>query len=116
MKTIAEKRQIAASEMAKRKDSEPTAEQISKAKKILNSFYRFWALEDRLLMLENDERTANEEFVKRDRERANRWHDRLNKELKEYNLKLSCAWCHYDIYEPCKNGGIKEVFLTHFYN
>ena len=52
-KTIAEKRTIAAVELANR-----TTGNVANAKKAMNAYYRLCGLEERLLYLENNEKLA----------------------------------------------------------
>lgn len=59
-----------------------------KAKKIRNTLDRLCALEDRLLILENDERTAGGSYSKSLEESEERRIKNLNKMLKPYGLSV----------------------------
>ena len=54
--TIAQLRKKSAIDLAKRKVSRPSAEEIAKATSVMNSYYRLCGLDERHLYLENDER------------------------------------------------------------
>ena len=61
---------------------------MGKARKIRNTLDRLCALEDRLLILENDERTAGGRYVKELEESEIRRVKNLNKLLKPYDLEV----------------------------
>lgn len=61
---------------------------MKKARKIRNTLDRLCALEDRLLVLENDERTAGGRYVKELKESESRRVKNLNKVLKPYGLSV----------------------------
>lgn len=61
---------------------------MEKARKIRNTLDRLCALEDRLLILENDERTAGGSYSKSLEESEERRIKNLNKILKPYGLSV----------------------------
>lgn len=62
---------------------------IDKAKKILNSYYRLCGLSERTFYLANDEKTCNGKYCKECEERELRWISRLNEMLNGTNLKVT---------------------------
>ena len=59
-----------------------------KARNLVNRFYRLSAMDDRLLILENDERTANRYYTKELSIKATKSLDRLRNDLKQYGLTI----------------------------
>ena len=110
--TIAQLRKKSAIDLAKRKVSKPSAEEIAKATSIMNSYYRLCGLDERLLYLESNERTYNSRFVKELEEKQEKWYKRLNAQFNEYSAELI-----YFRYFPtiCAKGTTKELYLAHFY-
>lgn len=110
--TIAQLRKKSAIDLAERKVSRPTAEEITKATSIMNSYYRLCGLDERLLHLVNDERTCNSRFVKELEKKQERWYKRLNAQFNEYSATLI-----YFGYFPtiCAEGTTQELYLAHFY-
>jgi hypothetical protein len=67
---------------------------IAETKKLMNSYYRFCALEERLLYLVNDEETANSRYTQEQEEKAERWRERLQAWFGRYGMKLAYyGWC-----------------------
>lgn len=110
--TIAQLRKKSAIDLAERKVSRPSAEEIAKAISIMNSYYRLRGLDERLLYLENDERTCNNRFMKELEEKREHWYERLNAQFNEYSAELI-----YFGYFPtiCEKGTTRELYLAHFY-
>ena len=81
--TIAQLREIALerfnSEYIKNED---------KARNIVNRFYRLAGADDRLLILNNDERTADRPYTKELEERTEKALNNLRNDLKEYGLTI----------------------------
>lgn len=112
--TIAEKRRKAIKELVMRKTAHPTQQDIDNARKAMNSYYRLCGIEERLLYLENNERTCNGWGTKRLEERRDKWFLRLNEIFKiNYNAELV-----YFSYLPsiCESGTTHDLYLTYFYN
>ena len=110
--TIAQLRKRSAIDLAERKVSRPSAEEIAKATSIMNSYYRLCGLDERLLYLENDERTCNSRFVKELEEEREHWYKRLNAQFKEYSATLIYFGYHPTV---CAIGTTQELYLAHFY-
>lgn len=110
--TIAQLRKRSAIDLAERKVSRPSAEEIAKATSIMNSYYRLCGLDERLLYLENDERTCNSRFVKELEEKREHWYKRLNAQFKEYSATLIYFGYHPTV---CAIGTTQELYLAHFY-
>lgn len=110
--TIAELRRKSAYTLAERKDSQPNDAQIQAATRLMNSYYRLCGLCDRLLYLENDKRTCNRHSTKRAEERREKWSNRLNKQLSEYN---ACLEYFGHLPTICALGTTQDLYLTHFY-
>lgn len=112
--TIAQMRERAVLQLAKRKNLTPTEQDIQAARRTMNSFYRLCGLDEQLLYLENDERTHNKPYTLEKAAKRERWFDRLNAIFKsEYNACLV-----YFGYCPtiCANGTTQDLYLRHFYN
>lgn len=62
--TVAQLRERSVLELAKRRNTNPTDEDIALAKKTMNSFYRLCGIDERLLYLENDERMHDSWYTK----------------------------------------------------
>lgn len=111
--TIAQLRERAAIELAQRKHTTPTAEDIAAARHTMNCFYRLCGMDERLLYLENDERTYNKPYTLETAARRDRSYERINKILKkEYNARLV-----YFGYLPtiCADGTNDDLHLRFFY-
>lgn len=65
---------------------------IEKAKKILNSYYRYVALVSRVGELENDSRYAYTRYCKSEQEKEARHYDRLTGYLKPYGISIFVPW------------------------
>ena len=112
--TIAEKRKKAIKELAMRNNLNPTQQDIDDARKAMNSYYRLCGIEERLLRLENDERTCNGWGTKRLETRRDSWFLRLNEIFKtKYNAELV-----YSGYLPCicELGTTSDLYITYFYD
>lgn len=113
-KTIAQLRENAVYQLAKRKIAEPTEQDIANARRTMNSFYRLCGLDEQLLYLENDERMYDRPSTKEKSEKRDRWYERLNKIFQtEYDAQLE-----YFGYCPtiCAKGTTQDLYLRYFYN
>ena len=107
-KTIAEKRTIAAVELATR-----TTGNIENAKKAMNAYYRLFGLEERLLYLENNEKTCNSYYTKELQKQEERAIERVKKYFEEFNATL--IWFGY-LPTICDKEKKNDLYLAHFYN
>ena len=107
-KTIAEKRAKAVIELANR-----TTGNIENAKKAMNAYYRLCGLEERLLYLENNEKTNNSYYTKRLQEQEERAIERVRKYFEEFNATL--IWFGY-LPTICDKEKKNDLYLAHFYN
>lgn len=87
--TIAQMREREVLRLARAKEENPSAETIREAQRLMNSFYRLAALDDRNLYLSNNERTANSRYTAQSEERAYKWWLRLRDEFR--------AFCGYSL-------------------
>lgn len=80
---------------------------------LMNRFYRLCGADERLLYLENDERTANRRSTIELSERTQRTLDRLQADFKKYGLKLV-----YFGYLPtiCYKDSTNTAIESYFYN
>lgn len=85
---------------------------MEKARKIRNTLDRLCALEDRLLILENDERTAGGRYVKELEESETRRIKNLNKLIKPYGLEVVFSSHLATIGKHGANGCIEVVALS----
>ena len=105
-------------ELAKHDLSDKGEKALSKARTIWTSFYRYTALKERILELNNsDEWTYNarKKYIARQENRLEKWADRLNNWLKiEYGLELIESGVYPSIGHKTAHGeNIK--FYGHFY-
>lgn len=105
--TIAEKRSKAVVELANR-----TNGNIAGASKAMNAYYRLCGLEERLLNLENNERTCNSYYTKALQEQEERAIERVKKYFEEFNATL--VWFGY-LPTICESGTTRDLYLAHFY-
>lgn len=110
-KTIAEKRNAEVKRLAALGDGD-----IVKARTLMNSFYRFCGLDERVFYAENDERRHNSAYTKRMIEKRDNWLNRLVKAFAEYGLSLT--YCGYlpSIGTINENGGFSEKISRYFYD
>lgn len=91
----------------------------TKARRFFNSFYRLAGLENRLCMLENNERTyeRNKKYIERESERGYKWLLRLNKTASAYGLKVISQNGYLSLYHKEKENGALGNALTygHYY-
>ncbi len=85
---------------------------LTEATKLMNSFYKLCGLEERLLYLENEERTCNIKFVACLEIKAEKWRERLQNAFSTYGLIL--VWYGYLPTITDHEGG-SEVIYTYFY-
>lgn len=63
----------------------------AKARRIMNSFYRFAAFEERVFLDDNEEETCHSASHQRDIRKEQAWYERLDKQLLSYGLRLYCS-------------------------
>ena len=107
-KTIAEKRAKAVIELANR-----TTGNIENAKKAMNAYYRLCGLEERLLYLENNEKTCNSYYTKELQKQEERAIERVKKYFEEFNATL--IWFGY-LPTICDKEKKNDLYLAYFYN
>lgn len=113
-KTVAQLREEAVLQLAKRANTVPTEHDLQEARRTMNSFYRLCGLDEQLLYLENDERTHDKKSTIEKAAKRDRWYDRLNSLFKEkYHARLV-----YFGYCPtiCEQETTQDLYLRHFYN
>ena len=110
MKTIAQKRREEVEKLAAFGDGD-----LEKAQSLMNSFYRFCALDEKVFYAENDEALHNSWSTKKMVEKRDRWLDRLKKKFAAYGLTLT--YCGYlpSIGTVDKHGGFSEKINRYFY-
>lgn len=111
--TIADLRKNAIYKLATRKNEFPTLEDLQDATRLMNSFYRLAGLDERLLYLQNSERTCNLLSTQQKEIKAFAWYKRLDKELREgYNARIK-----YFGYLPtiCDINSTEDLYLVHYY-
>lgn len=102
--TIAQRR-----ELQLKNFNERYIKDFEKAKKILNSYYRYVALYSRLIELENDSRWAYTDYTKDLQEKESRHYNRLTAYLKPYGIKIFVPWSlPYMGIEDDKTNAIRE--------
>ena len=92
--TIAQLREKEVKRLAQFHTDNPTEEDIMKARKLMNSFYRLCGLSERNLYLTNCEHTCNKPSTKESEEREYKWFKLLNKEFREF-CGLELVYCGY---------------------
>lgn len=112
--TISEHRSKEVLRLARYKNPEPTENDISEARSVMNSFYRLCGLCERNLYLANDPNWCDKKYTKWSEEREERWRKRLNKKLIDvYGLRI----VHFG-YLPsiCFATSTAEAISRFFYN
>ena len=99
--TIAQLREIEVEKLARRRNKDPTENDLAQARRIMRSYYRLVALSSRNCELANDRETHDLPSTRESEEREVRLEKRLNKQLEEYSLT---------IYRP----GIYPIIATEF--
>lgn len=111
--TIAQKRERAVYILAQRKEEDPSEKTLSDARRIMNSYYRLCGLDERLLYLENNERTCNSRYTAEQEKRREKWYNRLNKEFAQFDAQLVYfGYCS----TICKKDSTQDLYLAYFYN
>lgn len=105
--TIAEQRAKALQEFAEKIGD------IDAAKTIINRYYRVCAAEQRLLILENDERTADSRYTAEQREKCDKMYANLEKIANKHGL-IIVNYSHLPTITARK--GDNNAFETFFYN
>ena len=106
--TIAELRSKAIIQLSERNNELTTDE----ARKTMNAFYRLCGMDQRLLYLENEERTCNSRYTKALAEQRDRAFERVKGYLVPFNATLV-----YFGYLPTivETGSTRDLYLRHFY-
>lgn len=109
--TIAELRKIEAGKLAAFGDGD-----LDKAVSLMNAFYRFCGLNERVFYLENDERLHNSAYTKELENTLDRRYKALEKRFNEYGLTL--VYCGFlpSIGVKCEHGGFSEKINRWFYD
>lgn len=84
---------------------------MTKAANLVNRFYRLSAMDDRLLILENDERTIYSRYTTELTARAERCLDKLREDLKPYGLTIR----YYSWLPTLEEIGTQREALSRFY-
>jgi len=114
---IAERREREVIRLAEYAEGGATEENIAIARRLMNSFYRLSALDERNCEYANDERTCNCKWLARDEERALKWADRLKKEIEKFaGLTLFYCGCYPSIGTRDANGGVSEKIQRWYYS
>lgn len=79
----------------------------------MNAYYRLCGLEERLLYLENNEKTHNSYYTKILQEQEERAIERVIKYFEEFNATL--IWLGY-LPTICEKETTRDLYLAHFYN
>ena len=91
---------------------------IEKARKILNSYYRYHALYTRVLVMDNDSNYYGSRYHQEQSKKEEKWRNRLTEMLKPYGISIYVSWSmpFLGIVNP-ENGCIeKEVINPILYN
>lgn len=106
--TVAEKRNNAIYKLLSRNENMTEAD----ARKAMNAYYRLCGMNERLLYLEDNERTCNKKSTKELSERAEVALRRVNGYFEPFNATLV-----YFGYLPtiCEKGSTRDLYLAHFY-
>ena len=78
-----------------------------------NAYYRLCGLEERLLYLENNEKTCNSYYTKELQKQEERAIERVKKYFEEFDATL--VWFGY-LPTICSVGTTQDLYLAHFYN
>jgi len=84
---------------------------MTKAANLVNRFYRLSGMDERLLYLENDERTHDKPYTLELSEKAERSLDKLRKDLKAYGLTIR----YYGYLPTLEEIGTQREALTRWY-
>ena len=87
---------------------------LEKAEYLMNSFYRFVGLNERIAYMENDEYTytRRRKYIEHENERIDRWIKRLNKGFADFGLKLVSPGLYPII---CDSTGHRVIY-TYYYD
>lgn len=88
-------------------------EDMAKAQNLMNRYYRLCGMDERLLYLENDERTYNRRSTKELEARRDKAFDRLQNDFQAVGLKMV-----YFGYLPtiCPKDSTATAIYSYFYN
>ena len=116
--TIAQLREREVFRLAEIKNPNPTDEDLNEARRNMNSFYRLCGLCETNLYNANEERTCNTAWHRRNEEREDKWHRRLDKIFSDtYGLRLVyCGYAPSIGTMDATNGGFSEKINRWFYN
>lgn len=112
--TIAQHREKEVVRLAKYKSDNPSEDEISEARTVMNSYYRLCGLCEKNLILANDERTCNRRSTALSEAKEERWSKRLNDKLQsQYGLRL--LWCGY-LPHICEKNSTATAIERFFYD
>ena len=113
--TIAQLREKEIDKLAHYNNTDPTEDDFRTARRLMNSFYRLCALDERNCYLSNDERTCNKASTLASEERALQWHKRLDN---EFNTRYGLRLVYCGIYPTIciyKNHCIEREVITRWF-
>ena len=114
--TIAEMRAKEVRRLAEYRNENPTAEDLAKAKRMMNSFYRLCGLAERNSIMANVEELYDQKKLERSEQRQIRWSDRLDDDLQDFcGLRLTYCGIYPSIGIVNENGGFTEKVSRFFY-
>lgn len=115
--TIAQLREKEVIRLAEYAEGGATEENIATARRLMNSFYRLSALDDRNCEYANDARYCDSKWLARDEERAMKWYKRLSKEFEGFaGLTLFYTGICPSIGTRDENGAVSEKIARWFYH
>ncbi len=109
---IAQQRERAVTQLVQRISADPTETEVAAARKIMNRFYRLCGADERLLYLENDERTHNRPSTIELANKRDKMLNALKQDFKAYNISLV-----YYGYLPtiCDSTSNQDLYVRFFY-
>lgn len=115
--SIAQLREKELERLVSYKTNNPTDNDFSEARKIMNSFYRLCGLCETNLYLSNDARTCNSTYTAKSEERERVWYERLKKQFQDtYGLSLCyIGYCPSIGVKQYPSGGFAEKISRYFY-
>lgn len=117
--TVAEIRQKNIIKLAERSTNKD-GQEIERARKAFNSFYRLAGFSERLFYINNDS-VLYDRYTRRGRlaemeAREDTWIKRINGYLKEFNVIVYYNGVYPSIVEQDEGGRVNDLFLTSWYN
>lgn len=92
-----------------------TIENINTIAKLINSYYRFAALDYRVFIVNNDEKTHLTNYALKLEERRDKWLDRLRAEFNNIGYDIRYGGIYPSICRNTDNHCIEGVIDTYFY-